>query len=221
MSYSFSHLDPSLFSQSFTTHFVDTEVLTAGEKALVEKAGVQRQRHFSTGRYCAREALRRFGVNNAEILMGEVKEPLWPDGFVGSISHSKKLTGAIVARAGDIAAIGLDIETIGGVGRDMWDMLFVDSEQAFLNTLDDDGQSLFATLMFSFKEAFYKLQYPLTKQYLDFKEAVLQYAGGIFTLRTTSEFDYHKIPVEQLVFKWDRFDDQVIGACYLPVNRPN
>lgn len=219
MSYTLPHLDPSLFSQSFTTHFVGAEVLTPAEKALVEKAGVQRQSHFSTGRHCAREALADFGANDAEILMGEVKEPLWPAGFIGSISHSKKLTGAIVARAGDIAAIGLDIETIGGVNRDMWDMLFVDTEQTFLDTLDDAKQALFATLMFSFKEAFYKLQYPLTKQYLDFKEADLRYAGGIFTLRTGPEFDQHKIPVEQLVFEWDRFDDQVIGVSYLPANR--
>lgn len=218
MSYTFSHLDPSLLSQVFTTEFVGAEVLTPAEKTLVKKAALKRQNDFSTGRYCARKALQRFGVNDTEILMGEVKEPIWPEGFVGSISHSKKLTGAIVARTGDIAALGLDIETIGGVSRDMWDMLFTDNEQSFLNTLDDDGQILFATLIFSIKEAFYKLQYPLTKQYLDFKEAELRYAGGHFTLRTGPEFGRHKIPVEQLVFKWERFDDQVICVCYLPAN---
>ncbi|GAC1302208.1 MAG: 4'-phosphopantetheinyl transferase [Mucilaginibacter sp.] len=219
MNYTISHLDPSLFSQTFTTHFVGPEVLTSGEKALVKNAALKRQNDFSTGRYCAREALGRLGAYDAEILMGGVKEPIWPVGFVGSISHSKKLAGAIVSRAGDIAAIGLDIEIIGGVNRDMWDMLFVDTEQAFLNTLNDDDQALFATLIFSFKEAFYKLQYPLTKQYLDFKEAEIRYAGGLFTLRTRPEFDHHQIPVEQLVFEWDRFDDQVIGVCYLPANR--
>ncbi|MDB5122580.1 MAG: putative Phosphopantetheinyl transferase [Mucilaginibacter sp.] len=219
MSYTFSNLDPSLFSQFFTTDFVGAEALTPAEKALIQKAAVKRQNDFSTGRYCAREALGRFGISDAEILMGEVKEPLWPKGFVGSISHSKTLAGAIVAKIDDIAAIGLDIETIGGVSRDTWDMLFVANEQAFLNTLDDNEQALFATLIFSFKEAFYKLQYPITKQYLDFKEAELHYADNDFTLRTGLEFDCHKVPAEQLIFKWDRVDDQVIGVCYLPANR--
>jgi 4'-phosphopantetheinyl transferase EntD len=215
MNYTLSNLDASLFSQFFTTEFIGVEELTPAEKALIAKAVLKRQNDFSTGRHCARKALKVLDVNDAEILMGEVKEPIWPDGFVGSISHSKKLTGAIVAKDEDIAAIGLDIETIGGVSRDTWDMLFVDDEQAFLNTLGDNEQALFATLIFSFKEAFYKLQYPLTKQYLDFKEADLRYADDDFTLRNGPEFDCQKVPAEQLIFKWDRFDDQVICVCYL------
>jgi 4'-phosphopantetheinyl transferase EntD len=218
MNYTFSNLDASLFSQFFTTEFIGAEVLTLAEKTVIEKAVLKRQNDFSTGRYCARKALARFGINNTEILTGEAKEPAWPGGFVGSISHSKKLTGAIVARANEIAAIGLDIETIGGVNRDMWDMLFLDHEQAFLNTLDDHDRALLSTLIFSFKEAFYKLQYPLTKQYVDFKEVEFLHANGHFSLHTHSEFNHHLVPADQLVFQWDRFDDQVICVCHLPAN---
>lgn len=218
MNYTLPNLNASLFSQFFTTEFIGAEALTPAEKALIAKAVLKRQNDFSTGRHCAREALAQFGVTGAEILMGEVNEPLWPDGFVGSISHSKKLTGAMVARAGDIAALGLDIETIGGVNRDMWDMLFVDVEQTLLNTLDDDGQVLFTTLIFSFKEAFYKLQYPLTGQYVDFKEVELLHENGYFSLHAGSGFSHHQVPADQLVFQWDRFDDQVICVCYLPAN---
>lgn len=219
MSYTFSNLDPSLFSQFFTMDFVGAEALTPAEKALIQKAAVKRQSDFSTGRYCAREALGRFGISDAEILMGEVKDPLWPEGFVGSISHSKKLAGAIVAKAVDHAAVGLDIETIGGVSRDSWDMLFVDNEQTFLNTLGDNERALFATLIFSFKEAFYKLQYPLTRQYVDFKEVEILYANGSFNLDAGSQFNHHLVPVERLVFQWDKFDDQLICVCYLPAYR--
>jgi 4'-phosphopantetheinyl transferase EntD len=214
-----SNLNPSLFSQFFTTEFIGAEALTIAEKALIEKAGLKRQNDFSTGRHCARKALERFGVNDAEILMGEAKEPIWPEGFIGSISHSKKLTGAIVAKVNDIASIGLDIETIGGINRDMWDMLFMDREQAFFNTLDDHDRALFSTLIFSFKEAFYKLQYPLTRQYVDFKEVELLHANGHFSLHPESEFDHQLVPAEQLVFQLDKLDDQVICVCYLPANR--
>jgi 4'-phosphopantetheinyl transferase EntD len=218
MNYTLSNLNPSLFSQFFTTEFIGVEELTPAEQALIAKAVLKRQNDFSTGRHCARKALERFGINDTEILTGEAKEPIWPEGVIGSISHSKKLTGAIVAKANDIAAIGLDIETIGGVNRDMWDMLFMDREQVFLNTLDDHAQALFSTLIFSFKEAFYKLQYPLTRQYVDFKDVGLLHANDHFSLHPESKFDHQLVPAGQLIFQWGRFDDQVICVCYLPVN---
>ncbi|MDB5133123.1 MAG: 4-phosphopantetheinyl transferase [Mucilaginibacter sp.] len=219
MSYTFSNLDPSLFSQFFTAEFIGIEVLTPAEKALIGKAALKRQNDFSTGRHCARKALGRFGASDTEILTGEVKEPLWPAGFVGSISHSKKLTGAIVAKVENIAAVGLDVETIGGINHDMWDILFTYNEQVFLSTMGDREQALYSTLVFSFKEAFYKLQYPLTKQYVDFKEVGILCTGGHFGLHADSEFNHQMIPRERLILQWDKFDSQVICVCYLPVLR--
>ncbi len=41
-----------------------------------------------------------------------MREPLWPAGVVGSISHSGELAGAVVARASDAWSVGLDIELL-------------------------------------------------------------------------------------------------------------
>ena len=79
---------------------------------------------FSTGRYCAIKALEQLGINNSIIPIGKDREPIWPEGIVGSISHCDSLTGAIVAKSSDHISLGLDIEEIGRVTPDLWDLVF-------------------------------------------------------------------------------------------------
>ncbi len=215
MNYTFPGLGQFGFGQFFTIEFVGAELLMPAEKPVIEHASMKRQRDFSTGRYCARKALENIAVGQVEILMGQCREPIWPEGIVGSISHSKLLTGAIVAKGGGITAVGLDIESIGGVSADMWDMLFKPDEQTYLNKLGHQDRELFATLLFSFKEAFYKLQYPLSKQYLDFKEVEISCVDGQFKLQVDIPSVRNLIPAEAVNFCWDKFNNEVICICYL------
>ena len=78
------------------------------------------------------------------------------------------MVGAVVALKEHVAAIGLDIETSGRVSPEMWDLIFHKNEQDLIRNKQGDGID-WATLMFSFKESFYKMQYPLTGQFLDFR----------------------------------------------------
>ena len=123
---------------------------------------------FSTGRYCAIKALEQLGIQDAIIPMGEDRAPIWPEGIVGSISHCDSLTGAIVATSSDHISLGLDIEEIGRVTPDLWDLVFTENEKNYLSGLSDENKLVQSTAIFSIKEAFYKFQYPLTKTFLDF-----------------------------------------------------
>ena len=123
---------------------------------------------FSTGRYCAIKALEQLGIKDATIPIGKDKAPVWPDGIVGSISHCDSLTGAIVAKRSDHISLGLDIEEIGRVTPDLWDLVFTEKEKNYLTSLSDKNKLVQSTAIFSIKEAFYKFQYPLTKTFLDF-----------------------------------------------------
>jgi 4'-phosphopantetheinyl transferase EntD len=123
---------------------------------------------FSTGRYCAIKALEQLGIQDAIIHIGEDRAPIWPEGIVGSISHSDSLTGAIVAKNSDHISLGLDIEEIGRVTPDLWDLVFTDNEKDYLFRLSYEDTLVQSTAIFSIKEAFYKFQHPLTKTYLDF-----------------------------------------------------
>ena len=123
---------------------------------------------FSTGRFCAKKALEQLGFYDVIIPIGEDREPIWPHGIVGSISHCDSLTGAIVAKSLDHISLGLDIEEIGRVTPDLWDLVFTENEKNYLFRLSDEDILVQSTAIFSIKEAFYKFQHPLTKTFLDF-----------------------------------------------------
>jgi 4'-phosphopantetheinyl transferase EntD len=215
MHYTFPQFATEL-SQCFTTKFVGVEALTNNEGALVKNAGKKRIADFSTGRFCAKMAMETIGIFNAEILTGTGREPLWPQGIVGSISHSKKLVGAVVSPANKMHAVGLDIETMGNVKREMWDLLYTAPEQKFLSALSNEELELFTTLLFSLKESFYKFQYPITKLYLDFKDVEVHYINETFRLNVITKLSYpNNIPLKLLNFQWVKFEDQIISLCYL------
>ena len=190
--------------QYFTKDFVGAEALTDGERSLLTNILAQKRvKDFSTGRFCARRALAQIELPQSEILRKHEREPQWPEGIVGSISHSAKMVGAVVCKNQFIKGIGLDIETIGGVKPEMWRLLFTPNEQDFLKR--QANADMFTTLFFSLKESFYKMQYPLLQAEPDFLDV-----------------DLHMID-EQIVFKnglfdpkslriyWQQFEDQLIS----------
>lgn len=82
------------------------------ERAAVGEAGLRRRREFLAGRACAHAALRAVGRDGHPLGRGEEREPLWPAGVVGSISHAEDLVGAVVAPAAAAWGVGLDIEPL-------------------------------------------------------------------------------------------------------------
>lgn len=200
----------------FTDSFVDADVLTSNERAIIANTVLKRQRDFSTGRYCAKKALEEFGLANVEILRGAGKEPLWPEGFVGSISHAAGLCGAVAGSVDYIKAIGLDIEKIGGVKKEMWDMICTPNEQELLNTVFADEQDLYATLLFSVKESFYKLQYPITQTFLEFTDVEAEWDGQNFSLSVIKSDYNNPIDFSGLKILWTVYERQIVSLCYLP-----
>jgi len=133
----------------------------------------KRLEDFSTGRYCAIKALEQLGIQDAVIPIGEDRAPIWPEGIVGSISHCDSLAGAIVAKSSDHISLGLDIEEIGRVTPDLWDLVFTENEKNYLSGLSEEDTLIQSTAIFSIKEAFYKFQHPLTKTFLDFLDVTV------------------------------------------------
>jgi 4'-phosphopantetheinyl transferase EntD len=131
-------------------------ILPPAEEALVERAVAKRQREFALGRACARTALEKLGHGDAVIGRAPSGAPLWPDGIVGSITHTKGYAAALVGEASRFSGIGVDAERVGGVTRNLWPRLFDDAELDYLAALDDAAQACAATLIFSAKETSYK-----------------------------------------------------------------
>ena len=99
---------------------------------LVARAVDRRRAEFTTVRTCARIALGRLGLPPAPLLTGSKREPLWPAGVVGSITHCDGYRAAAVARASEVAAIGIDAEPHDPLPDGILDRVTLPAERAHL-----------------------------------------------------------------------------------------
>jgi 4'-phosphopantetheinyl transferase EntD len=77
-------------------------VLIPAEVAVISRAVEKRRREFQTVRHCARRALDELGLPPAAIPPGGHREPLWPPGVVGSLTHCTGYRAAAVAHQRDV-----------------------------------------------------------------------------------------------------------------------
>ena len=153
--------------------------LSAAEQAAVERAVATRRREFATGRACAQTALRRLGVAPVAVPAGERGEPVWPAGVVGSITHCSGYRACAVARADEVLAVGIDAEVHEPLPAGVLEQVAFGRERA-MAAGRAAGVHL-DRLLFSAKEAVYKVWFPLTRRWLGFEDvelAVDAQAGG-------------------------------------------
>jgi len=148
-------LAPGLFGAQMVDVYQPV-LLATQEEALVAKAAPKRRREFALGRACAHTALSVLGHADTVIGRRENGAPHWPDGVVGSITHTSGYAAALVAEAARFSGVGLDAERLGGVTANLWPRLFDAGECDYLERLDESNRKLMATLFFSAKEASYK-----------------------------------------------------------------
>jgi 4'-phosphopantetheinyl transferase EntD len=137
----------------------------------VAAARPARRKEFLAGRTAARKLLGRLGIRDFPLRSGKAREPIWPEGIVGSLSHARGCCVAAVARRGELQSLGIDVEGRTDVKRAMWPHLFLEEELERLEGLPARDQPDYAALCFSAKECFYKCQFPITRAWLHFKDA--------------------------------------------------
>ncbi|MFP4731388.1 4'-phosphopantetheinyl transferase family protein [Pasteurella multocida] len=132
----------------------------------------KRQAEFITGRYMAKLCLEALSVVDHDVLIGAHREPLWPEGFTGAISHTSDRVAALVADKIAHRFTGLDVEnwldaeTVELIGPD----IHSNSELALLR--DQGVNSILATtIIFSAKESLFKATFPYIGQYFWFESA--------------------------------------------------
>ncbi len=160
-----------------------THELRPDEAALVASAVIKRRREFARGRVNARKALALLGAPAASLLVGAKREPLWPEGIVGSITHDETLCVVAVASSDTYAGIGIDIEPEAGLEPAVADRIWSPAEAARAARRTDMSEAVASRLVFSAKEAFYKCQFPLTRTFVGFKEVSVRLGDGDFELK--------------------------------------
>jgi len=159
--------------------------LFPAEEAVMRTAGPRRRAEFAAGRWCAREALARLGVPAAPILPGPAGEPCWPAGVLGSITHCPGYRACAMARAADLAAIGIDAEPDQDLPGDLAEVVATPAEMAWIRGRAASGDVVHWTrLVFAAKEAAGKAWYPLTGRWPERGElAVSADEAGTLTVR--------------------------------------
>ncbi|TJZ57353.1 4'-phosphopantetheinyl transferase superfamily protein [Streptomyces piniterrae] len=149
-------------------------VLFPGEEAAIRGAPEARRTEFRTVRHCARTALGELGLAPVPILPGPRREPQWPEGIVGSMTHCAGYRAAAVARAGDIASLGIDAEPHEALPDGMLPAVARPEEVDRLAGLYVRRPEVhWDRLTFSAKESVYKAWFPLARRWLGFHDASL------------------------------------------------
>lgn len=138
------------------------------EAERMARAVDKRRREFALGRQLARRGLARLGLPSGPIAMGADRAPEWPEGIVGSITHTKTWCAAAVGDASRFAGIGLDVEMSHDLAHKLWDSICTPRDLAWLAARSEDERARLAKAIFSAKESAYKAQYAITRTYLGF-----------------------------------------------------
>jgi 4'-phosphopantetheinyl transferase EntD len=175
-----------------------TGPLWPAEQLAMARAVPARLAEFTAGRTAARAALRLIGLADTAIPVGPDRAPVWPQGIVGSITHANQVCVAMVARAGAIKGIGVDLELSDPLPADLWPAVFTAAEIANLDRMTETIRGQTAKLFFSAKECAYKCIYPQIQRVMDFSAlqirqdsvdqnfgATLMYQAGPFAAGTT------------------------------------
>lgn len=198
----------------------DPRQLHPNEAAHVGHASDQRRGEFAAGRVCARAGLRELGVDPDRPLVAAAdRSPQWPEGIIGSISHTGAYCVAVVARAdGSDGGLGVDAEQLGRVTDRLHRTIFTDGERAWLDRLGARDRSHAATMLFSAKEAFYKAQHPLTRSWVGFKDVAASHGTDGLLLRPAGDLEALRRLVWPQPVSSTRRDDIVVTAVEVRTN---
>ena len=172
------------------------------EEPLIARSVAGRRNEFVTVRHCARLALSQLGVEPVPILKGEKGEPRWPDGVVGSLTHTRGYRGAAVGRSPAIRSVGVDAEPHDVLPDGVLKSISLPAERAEISRLPAGVH--WDRILFCAKEATYKAWFPLTGRWLGFEDAhiTLDTDGGFVSRILIDPAARHGPPLTEMAGRW-------------------
>jgi 4'-phosphopantetheinyl transferase EntD len=152
----------------------------------IERSVKKRQAEFLMGRLAATDALNLLhhppvGAASAakapsdnpthQIPIGPSREPIWPAGITGSITHAGPYAAAVATDAAGITGIGIDIERriTPETRRSVEEMVLHPAEDSLLRAMAGEvPYEMLLTIAFSAKESFFKGAFATVGTYFDF-----------------------------------------------------
>lgn len=198
----------------------DAHLLAVEADLLGPGATDRRRRAFTLGRAAARRALHKLGRGSPPILQGPAREPLWPDGVIGSITHTDGVALAAVAAADRYGGIGLDLEHRGRWFPEMEAQVAFGEELRWLQSLAPDARAAATVELFSAKESVYKAFFPRIQRYFGFEAARLRRPADpeVFVGYLGEPLDPSYPPTRRFRVDVQRRGDLILTSVVLPVD---
>jgi len=108
------------------------------------------------------------------LLAGPNREPLWPRGIVGSITHKAGFCAAAAGRRQHFAGIGIDAELDDAIAPGVAARACTSGELERLKRATWLEPLVGARAVFSAKESLYKLQFPITQRHVGFSDVAIE-----------------------------------------------
>ena len=145
----------------------------AEENYFSQLSSVSRKEHYRSGRICAGEVLSKLGTLGQPVLRDpQTREPLWPEGISGAITHSGNWAAAAAGKTSDVLGIGIDLEDLERqVDSRISRHVCIPEEQKWLQECGEDFLEQNLKIIFSAKESIFKAFFPYTRTYLHFHDA--------------------------------------------------
>ena len=172
----------------------DEHALLPEEAAIFSRNVAKARRASGAARLVARGLLARIGLPSCPILKASSGAPIWPNGLVGSLAHDAVLAVGAIARHGDVAGVGIDVEEATGLSDDLIDVVATPTECAAIRR-----DALMAKLLFVAKEAVYKATCPIDGIFLEHHDVEVDLARGLAIVRGGRRVDLRFIKRPRIV----------------------
>jgi len=198
-----------------TNRFADHELSLLSPGAVPNRVNA-----FRLGREAAHRALGQLGRDDRPISTGPNREPIWPPGVVGSISHTSEAGVALTGLLTTTVGLGIDIEARRHA-PELRDQVPRPEERSWLNAHHPDEQEALLFALFSAKESIFKAFFPRVERFFGFEAASLKPIPGGFEARLVAPLDQEYPPDRTFTVgcKWE--GDVVLTWVILPPTASN
>ncbi|MWP63016.1 enterobactin synthetase component D [Gilliamella bombicola] len=158
----------------------------------VSNMSSKRRKEFICGRVCTRYLLNKLHYENINLpTLNTDGTPMWPQGIIGSISHTQKMIAVCICSTFYYAAVGIDIETIMNIQQSNAVIELTFNEPEFFEnrpkSMFNYNRELYSTIIFSAKESIFKAIYQSSGCYFDFKNiCLINYNNNILSFKIMS-----------------------------------
>ena len=138
--------------------------LYQSEYDAVKHAVPKRIAEFTSGRILSRRILFSYGISDFPILIGNNRQPIWPDSIVASITHDAGFCAVAGTTTQKLLSLGVDIAMKKTMSSSVRNLICFSGELEAQPAQGTDA----ANIIFSCKESYFKCVFPLIGQYFDF-----------------------------------------------------